>query len=53
MYSYLLEKRQVYYGFTQNFLTWGKLNMASFDEWMAAMRRLLDQAGVIYKGLFQ
>lgn len=42
--------QQVYYGFTANFLKWGKLNVFGFDEWMVDMKRLLDQEGVLYKG---
>eukprot|EP00752_Nemacystus_decipiens_P009479 g8475.t1 len=42
---------QVYYGFSANFLEWGKDNITNFDQWMADMKRLLIQKGVIYKGM--
>ena len=42
--------RQVYYGFSPNFVEWGKAHMTYFDEWMAQMEVLLDQEGVLYKG---
>lgn len=41
---------QVYYGFTANFLAWGENNLSSFDVWMADVKRLLNQEGVMYKG---
>lgn len=43
-------RRQVYYGFSEKFVAWGKANMRFFDEWMSQMERLLDQEGVVYKG---
>lgn len=46
-------QQQVYYGFSPNFLKWGKDNLTNFDEWMADMKRLLSQEGVIYKGEFR
>lgn len=45
--------QQVYYGFSANFLKWGKDNLMNFDQWMADMKRLLSQEGVIYKGEFR
>lgn len=41
---------QVYYGFTAKFLAWGETNLSSFDVWMADVKRLLNQEGVMYKG---
>lgn len=41
---------QVYYGFSDNFLKWGKDNVVRFEEWMGDMNRLLNQEGILYKG---
>lgn len=42
---------QVYYGFSDNFVKWGKLNIKRFDAWMEEVLRLLKQDGVVYKGM--
>lgn len=49
-FLFVNRQRQVYYGFSPNFLAWAKDNVTGFDEWMADMKRLLDQEGVVYKG---
>lgn len=41
----------VYYGFTDAFMRWGRINIPRFDEWMLTMQRLLRQEGVNYVGL--
>lgn len=45
-----MDGRQVYYGFSSNFMAWGEQNINLFDKWMVDMNRLLDQEGVLYKG---
>ena len=46
-------QRQIYYGFSAKFLEWGKGSLTNFDQWMADMKHLLSQEGVIYKGEFR
>ncbi|CAM9627826.1 unnamed protein product, partial [Choristocarpus tenellus] len=42
---------EVYYGFSDSFMVWGKANILHFDEWIIEMNTLLGQEGVIYKGM--
>lgn len=43
-------RRQVYYGLSPKFIAWAKVHMFLFDDWMAQMKKLLNQEGVVYKG---
>lgn len=31
-------------------MEWAKTNVKGVDEWVAGMKRLLDQEGILYKG---